>query len=73
MSDERERVTVINHDHKKFALKGIYDYLKEFNDFSEQIIAILDGDDALCNENTVDLIVKEYNNNADLDAFWRGH
>jgi teichuronic acid biosynthesis glycosyltransferase TuaG len=73
MSDERERVTVINHDHKKFALKGIYDYLKEFNDFSEQIIAILDGDDALCNENTVDLILKEYNNNPDLDALWTAH
>ena len=73
MSDERERVTVINHDHKKFALKGIYDYLKGFNDFSEQIIAILDGDDALCNENTVDLILKEYNNNPDLDALWTAH
>lgn len=73
MTDERERVTVINHDHKKFALKGIYDYLKNYNDFSEQIIAILDGDDALCNENTVDLILKEYEKNPNLDALWTAH
>lgn len=72
-SDEKERVIVINHDHKKFALKGIYDYLSGYNDFSEQIIAILDGDDALCNENTVDLILKEYDNNPQLEVLWTAH
>ena len=64
---------VMSDDHKKFALKGIYDYLKNYNDFSEQIIAILDGDDALCNENTVDLILKEYNTNPKLEALWTAH
>ncbi len=72
-SDERERVTVINHDTKKFALKGIFDYLSSYSDFSNQIIAILDGDDALCNENTVDLILKEYENNPSLDSLWTSH
>ena len=73
MSDEKERVIVINHDHKKFALKGLYDYLSNSSDSPDQIIAILDGDDALCNENTVDLILKEYNNNPQLDALWTAH
>ena len=68
-----ERVTVINHDHKKFALKGIYDHLKKYSDHSEQIIAILDGDDALCNENAVDLILKAYNSDPNLDALWTSH
>ena len=72
-SDERERVTVVNHVCKKFALKGIYDYLNNYAGFSEQIIAILDGDDALCNENTVDLIIREYNDNPKLDALWTAH
>ena len=72
-SDERQRVSVMNHKEKKFALKGIYDYLSNYKDFSEQIIAILDGDDALCNENTVDLILKEYNDNPKLDALWTAH
>jgi len=71
--DELERVTVIDHKEKKFALKGIYDYLKDYNNFSEQIIAIVDGDDALCNENTVDIILKEYKSNPDLDALWTSH
>jgi len=71
--DKLERVTVIDHKDKKHALKGIYDYLKDYNDFSEQIIAIVDGDDALCNENTVDIILKEYEKNPDLDALWTAH
>jgi hypothetical protein len=71
--DELERVTVIDHKEKKFALKGIYDCIEEYNDFSEQIIAIVDGDDALCNENTVDIILKEYESNPNLDALWTAH
>lgn len=72
-SDERERVTVINHSEKKFALKGIFDYLQNYSNVSEQIIAVLDGDDALCNENTVELILKEYENNHNLEALWTAH
>ena len=71
--DELERVTVIDHKEKKFALKGIYDYIAGYNDFSEQIIAIVDGDDALCNENTVDILLKEYTENKDLEALWTAH
>ena len=41
--------------------------------FSEQIIAIVDGDDALCNENTVDIILKEYASTPNLDALWTSH
>ena len=72
-SDERERVTIINHNNKKYPLKGICDYVNGYSDFSEQIIAVIDGNDALCNENTVELILKEYNNNPELDALWTSH
>src|SRR6056300_416102 len=72
-SDELERITVVNHEEKKYALRGICEYLSYYSDFSEQIIAIVDGDDALCNENTVDIILKEYNDNKDLDALWTAH
>ena len=75
MSDEGGRVTVSNHDHKKFALKGIYDNLHSFNydENTDNIIAILDGDDCLCNENTVDLILNQYEKHSDLDALWTAH
>jgi len=72
-SDELERITVVNHEEKKYALRGICEYLSYYSDFSEQIIAIVDGDDAVCNENTVDIILKEYNDNKDLDALWTAH
>jgi len=72
-SDELERITVVNHEEKKYALRGICEYLSYYSDFSEQIIAIVDGDDALCNENTVDIILKEYNDNKNLDALWTAH
>jgi len=68
-----KRVIVVNHDHKKFALKGIYDYLSFYDISDEQIVAILDGDDALCNENTVDLILSEYIKSSELDALWTAH
>jgi glycosyltransferase involved in cell wall biosynthesis len=72
--DKLERVTVFNHTEKKFALKGIYDILNTFEHFSgNEIIAIIDGDDALCNENTVSLILKEYKKNKNLDALWTSH
>ena len=72
---EDTRVTVINHKEKKFALKGIYDYLhNEYKLESENdIFAIVDGDDSLCNENTVDIILKEYSENLNLDALWTSH
>ena len=72
--DELDRVTVINHSEKKFALKGIYDFLNTFEKNAyDHIIAIVDGDDALCNENTVDLILNEYEKNKNLDALWTSH
>ena len=71
--DKLGRVTVVNHKEKKFALRGIYDFLSNFDNSAETIIAIVDGDDALCNENTVDIILKEYTDNLNLEALWTSH
>ena len=73
--DMYNRISVINHIEKKYALKGIYEslnILKNTEDEDKTIIAVIDGDDALCNENTVDLILKNYNN-SNLDALWTAH
>ena len=61
---------------KKFALKGICDCLSTFKETEypdDSIIAIVDGDDALCNENTVNLILSEYEKNPNLDSLWTAH
>jgi len=74
--DPLKRITVINHSEKKYALKGIYDQLqnlKNSTDPKNTIIAIVDGDDSLCNECTVDIILNNYNKDNDLDALWTAH
>ena len=74
-SDELKRVTIVNHIEKKFALKGVVDYLQSnyTSTHADTIVAIVDGDDALCNENTVDLVLKEYNDNQELEVLWTAH
>jgi len=71
--DELKRVSVISWSEKKFALKGISDFLNSYEIDNDGIVAIVDGDDALCNENTVDLILGEYKKNKDLDSLWTAH
>ena len=69
------RVTVHNNKKKKFALKSICDYL--YNKHSDldmgKIFAIINGNDLLCNENTVDIVLKEYSDNPALDVLWTSH
>jgi len=72
-SDNHNRVIVYNNQDKKYPLKGIYDCLNELGkdkDVESKIIAVIDGDDDLCNENTVALLLKEYEENPSLDALW---
>lgn len=71
--DDMQRVTVVDHQEKKYALKGIYDYIHQYVTDDNTIICILDGDDALCNENTVDLVLKEYDKNENLESLWTAH
>jgi glycosyltransferase involved in cell wall biosynthesis len=74
--DKLKRVSVIVWSEKKFALKGICDCLSTFKETEypdDSIIAIVDGDDALCNENTVNLILSEYEKNPNLDSLWTAH
>lgn len=73
IEDNMERIIVVDHQEKKYPLKGIYDYLHQYIKDDNTIVCILDGDDALCNENTVDLILKEYQKNENLDSLWTAH
>jgi len=71
-SGNDERITVIVNKEKKWALKNVVDNsiikAKEKN----CIIGILDGDDALCNKNTVDLILNAYKDD-EVGTAWTGH
>lgn len=75
-SDKLKRVVVLNNKEKKFKVKSVFEYLHSLSglvDVKETIIVMIDGDDCLCNENTVSLLKREYEKNENLDAVWTAH
>lgn len=69
-----------NNDHfqirknqeKRWGLQNVVRVAREYENSKNTIIAIIDADDALCNENTVDLLLKAYED-PELDAAWTAH
>jgi glycosyltransferase involved in cell wall biosynthesis len=66
-----ERYTVIKNDEKKYALRNIVEVARGYQEDDDTAIGVIDGDDSLCNNNTVNLILSEYERN--FDVVWTGH
>jgi len=60
----------IKNKNKKFALKNIVEAARLFQD-KDVVIAVIDGDDQLCNDNTVSLLLNEYSDGSDV--VWTAH
>jgi glycosyltransferase involved in cell wall biosynthesis len=69
-SDERFKF-IVNKE-KKYALKNVVENSVIAAKEKDCIIAVLDGDDALCNEDTVDLILEAYQDD-EVGTAWTGH
>ena len=67
-----ERFKFVVNKEKKYALKNVVEHSIIAAKEKECIIGILDGDDALCNENTVDLILDAYKDE-DVGTVWTAH
>ena len=67
-----ERFKFIVNTEKKWALKNVVENSKLVAKEKDCIIAILDGDDALCNQKTVDLILDAYQDD-EVGTVWTGH
>lgn len=67
-----ERFKFVVNTEKKYALKNVVEASTSIAREKECIIAILDGDDALCNPDTVELILKEYED-PDVGTVWTAH
>jgi hypothetical protein len=66
-SDISKKVEVKFNPQRKFALGNIFDCVKEFDDQSQKIIfGVIDGDDELCNSETLSMIAEEYQNGSNL-------
>ena len=66
-----ERFKIIKNEEKKYALKNIVEASRDYENEEDVIIGTIDGDDALCNDKTVQLVLSEYEKGADV--VWTGH
>ena len=69
-SGNDKRITVIANKEKKWALKNVVENSRNVN--LKDIIAVLDGDDYICNKNTVQIILDAYSDNQ-IDTVWTAH
>ena len=60
LTQDDARFEVIRNKEKKWALKNVIEVARRYQKDSSLIIAVIDADDALCNENTVDIIIDAY-------------
>ncbi len=65
------RVSIVRNSEKKYALKNIVETVKEKCD-ADDIVALIDGDDQLCNDKTVTMLYQAYKNNK-LGVAWTSH
>jgi len=61
----------IKNKEKKFALRNIVEVSRQFQEMDDIIIAVIDGDDSLCNPNTVSLLIDSYKKGNDV--VWTAH
>jgi len=71
LTENDERFTVVKNDEKKFALRNIIEEARKYQNNVDDIIAVIDGDDQLCNENSVDLLLNSYEKGSDIT--WTAH
>ncbi|MDB4337429.1 glycosyltransferase [bacterium] len=65
------RFKIIKNKEKKFALKNIVTEARTYENSDEVIIATIDGDDSLCNPDSVKLIIDQYEIGSDV--VWTAH
>jgi len=66
-----ERIKLIKNKEKKWALRNVVEVSRKYQDEEGVIIANLDADDSICNENTVELLLKNYTDT--VDTLWTAH
>ena len=66
-----KRFKLIKNSDKKYALQNIVDAARLYEDEDNIVIGTIDGDDSLCNEDTVNLVLKEYESGSDV--VWTSH
>ena len=63
---------IIKNKEKRWALKNVINIARKYQNDPNVIIANIDGDDALCNENTVELLLNAYKDDK-VETVWTAH
>ena len=72
MTKDDKRFRIVKNTTKKWALENIVSVAREYEKDPNTIIAVIDADDTLCNENTVDIILSAYED-PEVDTAWTQH
>lgn len=64
------KISVVVNVEKKYALRNIVEAVQQYSN-PEDIIAVIDGDDELCNDNAVSLLKGAYSKGCDV--VWTAH
>lgn len=67
-----KRRQVLFNDKRLYALKNIVETARIYENDDDVIIATVDGDDQLCNDDTVGMLIEAYEN-SNIDVAWTGH
>ena len=68
---EDARFQLIKNTQKKYALRNIVENARTLQDDEDVVIAVVDGDDSLCNPNTVDILTAAYEKGSQV--VWTAH
>ena len=72
LTRDNDHFQVRKNKQKKWALKNVVEVAREYQNDPDIIIANIDADDSLCNENTVSILLNSYKS-PDLDTAWTSH
>jgi len=67
----KNKFSIVKNKTKKFALRNIIENSRVFQDREDIVIAVIDGDDSLCNEYTVTHLLDHYERGDDV--VWTAH
>lgn len=71
LSKSDGRFAGIQNKEKKYALRNIVEEARKYQDDESCVIAVIDGDDQLCNKNTVNILAEKYAKGEDV--VWTAH
>ncbi len=70
-SRKDHRISGIINTEKKFALRNIVETARDFENDRDVVIAVVDGDDFICNSRTVTILKNNYKDK--IDCVWTAH